>query len=444
MRHAMGLNQHFPRHVLEGPRELRMLGVAGWWDRLMEDKVVMLMQMLRNSSWEGVEGVLKVWLDRLKEAAGCRLGLLLGEGEVATPYKACWLGQLVGWMREVKLEVDGEEELRGPRGGDWLLVECVSTPREVREVREAAVIGDVYWLSQLVEVMEDERLEVREGVVSKWKQAGAVMGQAQGEAVKKAMQALEGGLGLRERPGGRREVRYRAGRCWGGWRVETGGGAAGVHGVSARAGAETPLPPPSQRGGGAREEARCKPAAPQPISGEGDAAGAVKRGGAGAEPHAPDPPQGWAAGEAVGVGEVASAPPPPPPRGGGAETAKMGAGGAEGQQQQQQRQQQQQQQQQQQRWNDQGEEVHRRVDWEQWNTGMIIPYQRSRGVLPQPQAGRALLVCSDASVDVEGKNKLKGADGGAAPLGAMGMGSGTTKYTTNFSNHPLSEWNDEI
>ena len=143
MRGGLGVTSSFSRELLVGARRHRMVGMECWWDRLMREKLGMLMSMLMCDEWVEVRQVLGVWMKRLEEASGMRGGLMEGEYEACEEYSKTWLSQVLEWMGEVgvRVERNGEE---GEQRQGRMLVECVG-----KEWRHRVLVicrrAEVYW-----------------------------------------------------------------------------------------------------------------------------------------------------------------------------------------------------------------------------------------------------------------------------------------------------------
>ena len=74
MRKALGVASAFSRNLMVGAWRHKMVGLECWWDRLMRDKLGMLMSMLMCEEWGEVRKVVVVWMRRLEEASGVRGG----------------------------------------------------------------------------------------------------------------------------------------------------------------------------------------------------------------------------------------------------------------------------------------------------------------------------------------------------------------------------------
>ena len=151
LKHSCGLPVTFPDGVWHGSKEAGMVGELSWYDRLMAEKVQLLLLGLGGRKWEGCRGVVEVWRRRLAEAAGSRAGVLRGQGlGVHRVYAGTWMGQVVRWMREQGVEVWGERGMEGHMEGDVLLCELVRTAERRQEVLDACVLADVHWVGQVV------------------------------------------------------------------------------------------------------------------------------------------------------------------------------------------------------------------------------------------------------------------------------------------------------
>ena len=151
IKRAVRLPISYPDGLVGGKAKWRQVEMAGWYDGMMIERMVMLMSAMTKEGWGEVRRVMRVIGMEMQEDGGELCTVWGGEGGVRVhpKWEGSWLGQMVTWMSEMEIEVRGVEEAMSVVSDDALVASLV--PQSTQElVQEVGGWAGIVWCSQVV------------------------------------------------------------------------------------------------------------------------------------------------------------------------------------------------------------------------------------------------------------------------------------------------------
>ena len=182
IKRAVRLPISYPDGLVGGKAKWRQVEMAGWYDGMMIERMVMLMSAMTKEGWGEVRRVMRVIGMEMQEDGGELCTVWGGEGGVRVhpKWEGSWLGQMVTWMSEMEIEVRGVEEAMSVVSDDALVASLV--PQSTQElVQEIGGWAGIVWCSQVVvrREMGDRRegVHTKAGIEARWREAEVKVGK---------------------------------------------------------------------------------------------------------------------------------------------------------------------------------------------------------------------------------------------------------------------------